>query len=114
MQHMEHIEQAARRLYRIKASLELVAKAGPEAGFANVMEVNDLMREEVARVLILLDQAGQIQEVPVASGTGIESLLADDLAKALNSSGPPSASAAIAPAPKEKGEVLAFRPSPTA
>ena len=87
MQHMEHIEQAARRLYRIQASLELVAKAGPEAGFANVMEVNDLMREEVARVLILLDQAGQIQEMP----------------------------AAIAPpAPKEKGEVLAFRPSPTA
>lgn len=114
MQHMEHIEQAARRLYRIQASLELVAKAGPEAGFANVMEVNDLMREEVARVLILLDQAGQTQKVAGSSATGIESLIAEDLAKALNPTGIPSASAAIAPAPKEKGEVLAFRPSPTA
>jgi hypothetical protein len=83
---MEQIEQAARRLYRIQANLELVAKAGPEAGLANVMEVNDLIREEVARVLILLDQAGQVQAMP----------------------------AAIAPALKEKGEVLAFRPSPTA
>lgn len=84
MQHMEHIEQAARRLHRIQANLDMMAKAGPEAGFANVMEVNDLIREEVGRVLALLDQAGKCEAVP----------------------------AIMAPAPK--GEVLAFRPSPTA
>jgi hypothetical protein len=81
---MEHIEHAARRLQRIKANLDLVAKAGPEAGLSNVMEVNDLIREEVSRVLAILDQAGKLEAVPAISS------------------------------PAQKGEVLAFRTSPTA
>lgn len=67
MHYMEHIEQAARRLHRIEAALGLMAKAGPNADLASVMEVNDLMRQEVGKALEALDLAGQVGEAVPAS-----------------------------------------------
>lgn len=89
MHYMEHIEQAARRLHRMEATLGLMAKAGPSADLASVMEVNDLMRQELGKALEALDLAGQCEEVPVTA----------------------SVPAAVAPAHKASADVLRLRPS---
>lgn len=87
MHYMEHIEQAARRLHRMEATLGLMAKAGPNADLASVMEVNDLMRQELGKALEALDLAGQYEAEPM------------------------QVPAASAPAPKASADVLRLRPS---
>lgn len=89
MHYMEHIEQAARRLHRMEATLGLMAKAGPNADLASVMEVNDLMRQELGKALEALDLAGQYEA----------------------EAEPMQVPAASAPAPKASADVLRLRPS---
>lgn len=57
MQRMEHIDAAARRLQRIKATLGMVAVAGLDAGLSSVMEVNGLVCQEVDAALEELEAA---------------------------------------------------------
>lgn len=57
MQRMEHIDAAARRLQRIKATLGMVAVAGLDSGLSSVMEVNGLVRQEVDAALAELEAA---------------------------------------------------------
>lgn len=57
MQRMEHIDAAAKRLQRIKATLGMVAVAGLDSGLSSVMEVNGLVRQEVDAALEELEAA---------------------------------------------------------
>jgi len=57
MQRMEHIDAAARRLQRIKATLGMVAAAGLDSSLSSVMEVNGLIRQEVNAALEELEAA---------------------------------------------------------
>jgi hypothetical protein len=56
MHQLDIIDGASTALRRIDALLGMVLQIGPDAQIGQVMEVNSLVKDEVARVLLILEE----------------------------------------------------------
>ena len=92
MHQLDKIDGATTALRRIDALLGMILQVGPDAQLGQVMEVNSLIRDEVARTLSILEEEGNFDSVCLEVGPG------------------PSAVSPTAPA-QGGAEVVTLRPS---
>ncbi len=65
MQVLDRIDGAATALRRIDALLGMILQVGPDAQLGQVMELNSLIRDEVARTLTILEDEDDFESFSV-------------------------------------------------